>query len=358
MPTACTLAGNLAMASGMLETSQPINAQTGTTYAMQTSDAGKLLTFSNASSVAVSLSVATTTGFTSGYSFDVQNLGAGTVTITPTTSTINGVASLSLAQNQGCTITSDGTNYQVSACTALISGGGCSGTVGSGAAGQVGYYASSGTTISGLTLGNNFAITSGTIHETQPINSQSGTTYTMLTTDLGKQVIFTSASAVAVTLPVATTTGFGVGYWFDVQTVGAGTVTITPTLSTVNGSTALVLSQSKGCRVRSDGTNYQVSACTALISSSPVFSVIQSGTNTQTLTMGTGGTLTFSGSGVNNASEINGTTPTALDSWLSWLRARPSRSRRPAARRLRMPEAHSGAPSRSPPDPAPQSSSR
>ncbi|MDR5728316.1 MAG: hypothetical protein RB191_12885 [Terriglobia bacterium] len=117
--TALTLGGNLAISSGVLSTSQAINAQTGTTYAMLSTDAGKLVTFSNASAVAVTLSVATTAGFTAGYSFDVENLGAGTVTITPTTSTINGASTLAITQGYGCTVTSDGTNYQVSACTAV-----------------------------------------------------------------------------------------------------------------------------------------------------------------------------------------------------------------------------------------------
>lgn len=117
--TALTLGGNLTVASGVLLASQTINAQTGTSYAMLTTDAGKLVTFSNASAVAVSLSVATTSGFTAGYSFDVQNKGVGLVTITPTTSTINGAATLVIPTNNGCSVTSDGTNYQVSACTAI-----------------------------------------------------------------------------------------------------------------------------------------------------------------------------------------------------------------------------------------------
>jgi hypothetical protein len=123
-PSAVALGNNLVISSGVLATSQPINAQTGTTYALLTTDYGKLLTFNNSGSVAVTLSSATTTGFTAGYSFDVENLGAGTVTITPTTSTINGASTLTIAQNHGCTVTSDGTNYQVSACTAIGAGPG------------------------------------------------------------------------------------------------------------------------------------------------------------------------------------------------------------------------------------------
>lgn len=99
-----------------------VNAQTGTSYTIVSGDLGKLVTFSNAASVAVTLPQATGS-FAAGASFDVQNLGVGVVTITPTTSTINGAATLTLAQNTGCTITSDGTNYQISACTAKTTGG-------------------------------------------------------------------------------------------------------------------------------------------------------------------------------------------------------------------------------------------
>jgi hypothetical protein len=118
VPVALTLGGNLAATATGLTTSQAINAQTGTSYAMATTDGGKLVTFSNAGSVAVSLSQATTAGFTAGYSFDVENLGAGLVTLTPATSTVNGAATLRVPTNTGCTVTSDGTNYQISACTA------------------------------------------------------------------------------------------------------------------------------------------------------------------------------------------------------------------------------------------------
>lgn len=89
-----------------------INAQTGTSYTIVSGDLGKLVTMSNGSSTAVTLPQATGS-FAAGASFDIQNKGAGVVTITPTTSTINGGATLTLAQNVGYTIVSDGTNWQI-----------------------------------------------------------------------------------------------------------------------------------------------------------------------------------------------------------------------------------------------------
>lgn len=86
-----------------------VNAQTGTSHTIVTDDQGRLLTLSNASAVALSLPSAAT--FPPGFWLLVENLRAGAVTITPTTSTIDGASSLNLRQNQGCAIFSDGVNY-------------------------------------------------------------------------------------------------------------------------------------------------------------------------------------------------------------------------------------------------------
>jgi hypothetical protein len=90
-----------------------VNAQVGTTYTVLGSDLGKLLTFTNAAAVAVTLPQATASSgaFAAGWYAEFENRGAGTVTITPTTSTINGGASITLGTNQSVKIISDGTNY-------------------------------------------------------------------------------------------------------------------------------------------------------------------------------------------------------------------------------------------------------
>src|SRR5687768_16636190 len=64
------------------------------------------------------------------------------------------------------------------------------------------------------------------------VNAQTGTTYTVLAKDRGKLVTFTNAAAIAVTLPVASTTAFGADWYVYIQNRGAGAVTITPTTST------------------------------------------------------------------------------------------------------------------------------
>jgi hypothetical protein len=92
-------------------TEHTINAQTGTSYTVVDGDRGKLIAQSNAGAIAYTLPNAAGAGFDAGWYVAIQNRGAGTVTITPTTSTIDGAASLALTQNQGAWIFSDGTNY-------------------------------------------------------------------------------------------------------------------------------------------------------------------------------------------------------------------------------------------------------
>jgi hypothetical protein len=94
------------------------------------------------------------------------------------------------------------------------------------------------------------------LDKTSIINQQTGTTYTVAATDAAGMVIFNNASSVAVTLPVATTAGFGAPNTFRFKNEGAGTVTITPTTSTVDAQTTLVLRSGAGSDVWSDGTNY------------------------------------------------------------------------------------------------------
>lgn len=87
-----------------------VNAQTGTTYTYLTGDYGKLVTHTNGSAIAGTLPQAGAI-FPANWFMFVQNRGAGAVTITPTTSTIDGAATLVLNQYEGALIVSDGTNY-------------------------------------------------------------------------------------------------------------------------------------------------------------------------------------------------------------------------------------------------------
>lgn len=90
----------------------------------------------------------------------------------------------------------------------------------------------------------------------ESVNAQTGTTYTVVTGDRGKLVTLSNAAAIAVTLPQASAT-FPDGWWCDVQVKGAGTATITPTTSTINGAATLVLTTGQSARIVSDGTDYR-----------------------------------------------------------------------------------------------------
>lgn len=98
--------------------------------------------------------------------------------------------------------------------------------------------------------------TSTTTIETLLRNAQTGTTYTMLAADRAKHVSFANGASIAVTLPQAGS-DFPNGWHAWVEAVGAGTATITPTTSTINGGSALVLRSGEWGLIISDGTNYR-----------------------------------------------------------------------------------------------------
>jgi hypothetical protein len=99
--------------------SELVNAQVGTTYTVLSTDWGKLVTFSNGSAIAVTLPEAGSAGFSSGWNANFVNLGAGTVTITPTTSTINGAATLTPTTIAGGTFS---TMYRIPVATVAATG--------------------------------------------------------------------------------------------------------------------------------------------------------------------------------------------------------------------------------------------
>lgn len=86
-------------------------ANTLTTDTILASDRNGYVSESNGSTVAVTLPQSSSTGFTINFAFVIKNIGAGLVTITPTVSTIDGVASVTIPSQTGRFIYSDNTNY-------------------------------------------------------------------------------------------------------------------------------------------------------------------------------------------------------------------------------------------------------
>jgi hypothetical protein len=98
------------------------NPQTGTTYAILTGDKGKIVTLANGSAIAVSIAQAGSAGFDALWSVYVQNINAagGTnVTLMPTTSTVNGAATLVIVPQESCLLSSNGAHYQA-LCSYLL----------------------------------------------------------------------------------------------------------------------------------------------------------------------------------------------------------------------------------------------
>src|SRR5580658_7387905 len=126
------------------------NIQTGSSYTIQASDCGKLVSFANAGPVPVILPQAGTV-IASGCWIEMQNTGAGTVTIIPTESLIDGAASVQLATGSGLQLTSSSGQYYTQRGSGGGSGNG--GTVNTAASAQLAYYPSAGTAVSGSGCG-------------------------------------------------------------------------------------------------------------------------------------------------------------------------------------------------------------
>ena len=136
-----------------------VNTQANNSYTVQLSDYGQMVLVTANGPVAITLPSAGTAGFTP-FNFWVSVQGLGVTTITPTSGTINGVASFSVSTNQYALVVSDGTDWQV----VSVSGGTAINIVG-GPAGALGYYATAGTTISSLAPCSNgvYATTAGAV---------------------------------------------------------------------------------------------------------------------------------------------------------------------------------------------------
>ena len=119
---ATSLGGNVTNAGSVLNTTQCVGRTvTEATDTIVAADAGCPITYNRATAVAVSIAGANTAGFTAGFGVPVSNMGAGAVTITPASGTINGASSFTIPGATGCYFYSNGTNYVLdrSSCSAL-----------------------------------------------------------------------------------------------------------------------------------------------------------------------------------------------------------------------------------------------
>ena len=87
-------------------------------------------------------------------------------------------------------------------------------------------------------------------------NVQSGTTYTILASDCGKLISFSTLNSIAVTIPQAGAGGLAAGCWMDIQNLGSGALTLTPVTSLIDQSASLQLTINQGLRLVSTGSGY------------------------------------------------------------------------------------------------------
>jgi hypothetical protein len=187
-------------------------------------------------------------------------------------------------------------------------GAGGSGTVNSGTSGDVAYYASTGTAVSGATVGAGLALNSGTLAASYSLRVVSGTSDTILSTDCANGVAYTSSSAIAVTLPQAT--GSFSTCNVDIISEGTGTATVTPTTSTINGGATITVAGSKSANLTASSGNYLATGTYLVSSGSTAFSSLTGGTNTSAaMVVGSGASLSATGSGTisaTNTVDVNG----------------------------------------------------
>ena len=134
-----TPSGGVAGAATWVLSGVATNAQTGTSYTIQATDRAGYISFSNASAIAVTVPQAGSTSFANNFVFVACDIGAGTATLTPTSSTISysngstytsGASSMALTTGQCANVYSDNSNYF--AILRSGSGGGVSSFTGDG----------------------------------------------------------------------------------------------------------------------------------------------------------------------------------------------------------------------------------
>lgn len=294
--TGAGLSGGPITSSGTLSSIEQVNAQTGVSYPIVLADQAKLITFNNAGAVAVTIPSAATLG--SGFWCDVQNIGAGAVTITPTTSTINLGATLGLATATGCRIVSDGTNYSIQGgrstgaitLTGDVTGSG-SGSIATTVAKIDGFAVTLAGTLTTVGAFGTTLTTTGTTSLTLP-TSGTVTAQGNTVTGSGSIVLATSPTLVTPTIGVATAT-----------TVNKVTLTAPATGSTLtiaDGKTATVSNTLTFTGTDSSSVAFSTGGTVAYTNVTTLSSLVSVGTLTTGTWNATVINPTYGGTGVNN----------------------------------------------------------
>jgi hypothetical protein len=231
-----------------------VRANTSTSLTVLATDNNNVISQNNAGAVAATIAAANTTGFPeNGYSTIIQNIGAGAVTLTPTTSTINGASSIVIPGGSGSAPTglllfADGTGNYVG----LLFGSGSGGAV------------SSVTNSDGsLTFSPTTGAVVGSVNEAHPYTWTGNNNYSGKSTFAGSLFVPTRVVTTSGTITVSTTTDYMIivnkgtpaatpvdytcspGFTFIVKD-GAGNdatdhITLTPSSGTIDGAATFIM---------------------------------------------------------------------------------------------------------------------
>ena len=220
---------------------QTINDQT-TNYTLVSTDIGKLVRFTSASTLTLTVPLNSVVPFAVGQRIDVSTAGLGGLLIAGEGGVTVSASNASLALfNQYAT----GTLVKMDTDTWLFIG-----PASSGFSGSRGFTGSQG---AGFTGSIGYTGSIGGFGSVQEINDQT-VSYTLQATDVGKLVRFTSSSILTVTVPLDSVVPFAVGQRIDVSTAGSGGLLIAGsggvTISAANSSLALINQYSAGTLIK------------------------------------------------------------------------------------------------------------
>jgi hypothetical protein len=153
------------------------------------------------------------------------------------------------------------------------------------------------------------------------INAQTGTTYTLVLTDAGKNVTCSNASSVTVTIPTNASVAFPTGTVISITNLGAGTVTVAAGGGVTLNGTTLTIAQYGRSSIMKTATDTWVltsgggspKASVSSTTGSPTVVTVSgktyyqfTGTGSATLTAGTLRVMVQAGGGGGNSSRAGG----------------------------------------------------
>ena len=197
---------------GGFDSVQIINTQTGTTYSLALSDAGSLVNFDTANGTTVTILPDSTVNFAVGQRIDIGQVGLGSVVISAFLGVTLHTTDAPILNNQ----------YSIAT---LIKIGPNEWTFAGPATSVAGYQGSIGFTGSASTA-TGFTGSKGGFDAVQIINTQTGTSYSLVLSDAGSLVNFDTANGTTVTILPDNTVNFNIGQRIDIGQAGLGSVVV------------------------------------------------------------------------------------------------------------------------------------